>query len=576
MKILPRLKDYEKSLDKFYFPKDVDTKIVLNDEDGCYVDAFTTVFNDYFKQLTHCSLSTKNGKELIFTKKIQSEKQEYYEISILEEKIEIRYSDKLALRNAIATIISLTIQDKDKLYVDCAEIKDYPNFHYRSMLIDLARRYVPIEELKMHIRTLGLCKYNYLHWHLSDTSCFGYEVKCLPELNYKVNRKILSLEEMKELIDYAQSFGVESVPEIDVPAHCQYFTSVYPELLCEVEEPRDFDRPISTYTMCLSNQKTYDVVEKLIDELCGIFKGEYFHMGGDELYFYDIDFVNFWPEWKYCKHCKELAKRENIKDDLDFYIYFANKINKVIKRYGKKMIVYNDAIDISKPTKLDKDIIIHFWRVAMEDRGPVEGCSMQGFLDQGFKVINSYFPETYMCDFVKEDLLCKWNPLSSPKVLNEKESQIMGGEVCAWGIHNHFDYSMLPILCYFSDRLWNYEQMEESEEINQAFVRQTISHEKSTADIFSILNSRIPPLNDYDKFYYDRVDKDLDKIEVAIKNLTRLYNNGIGEIRAIRGYIYVLQELRNVLRKEQNLPMVDTTLWGFISESKLRKEGRMK
>ena len=46
-------------------------------------------------------------------------------------------------------------------------------------------------------------------------------------------------------------------------------------------------------------------------------------MGGDELYFYDIDFVNFWPEWKYCKHCKELAKRENIKDDLDFYIYFA-------------------------------------------------------------------------------------------------------------------------------------------------------------------------------------------------------------------------------------------------------------
>ncbi len=577
MKILPRLKSYVRENKEFIFPNGINTRILFDDEKySTYVNSFVQVFTDYFYQKTRAKLSLESGKELIFFSKIQSDIAEYYEINVKNDKILVNYSDELSVRNAMATLISLIIQNENVVFIDCARIKDYPNFSHRGMLIDVARRYIPFDELKMHIRTLGLCKYNYLHWHLSDTGCFAFEVKGLPELNEKVNRRIYTQEDMKELVEYAKGFGIESIPEIDIPAHSSYFTKVYPELLCHVEEPRNIDRPISTYAMCLSNPKTYEISTQLIKELCDIFDSKYFHLGGDELYFYDIDSESLWPEWSNCSLCKTLAKKEGIKSDLDFYIYFANKMNKVVKSFGKQMIVYNDAIDISKPSKLDKDIIIQFWRIAMEDRGPVEGCSMQGFIDDGYKVINSYFPETYMCDFVNENLLKKWTPLSSPAVKEGTESSILGSEVCAWGIHNHFDYSTLPILCYFSDRLWNSEEMEDSEEINEAFVRQTISHEKSTYNIFNILNCRIPPLNDYDKFFYDKIDKDLEKVEQAISSLTRLYNAGIGEIRSIRGYIYVLQEIRNLLRKEKNLPMVDTTLWGFISESKLRKEGKMR
>ncbi len=576
MKILPRIKHYSASEGKFVFPSDKPIKITIDvKENGCYVESFTKVFNDYFYQLTRSSMSCTDGVELIKAKQIKSDVKEYYEIDVSKDFIDIRYSCKLALRNAMATLISLTEQEGNNVYINCAKIKDNPNFSHRSMLVDVARRYVPMDEFKMHIRTLGLCKYNYLHWHLADNQ-FSYEVKCYPELNAKAQRKLYTQEELKELVDYAQSFGIESIPEIDVPGHCSFLLSAMPELFCDLEEPRDTDRPISKYVVCVSNPKTYEVLTNIISELCEIFKGRYFHAGGDELYFYDIEEENLWPEWKYCSRCKELMRQEGIDNDLDYYIYFANKINKILKTFGKKMIVWNDAIDISKPTKLDKDITIQFWRVAMEDRGPVEGCSMQGFLDQGFKVINSYFPEAYMCDFVKEENLYKWTPLSNPKVENGKENQILGGEICAWGVHNHFDYSTLPLLCYFSDRLWNSDEMENSEEIDQAFVRQTISHDVNTKNIFDILNFRIFPLNDYDKFFYDKIDKDLEKVENAIANLTSLYHRGIGEVRAIRGYIYVLQEIRNVLRKEQNLPMVDTTLWGFISESKLRKEGKMR
>lgn len=576
MKILPRIKYYSKIEGKFIFPFDCATKILVDIKDNaCYVNAFTKVFNDYFYQTTKASLSCSEGKEFIKAKHIDCNVKEYYEMVIKEDRIDIFYADKFGLRNAMATLISLTLQDNNRVYINCAEIKDYPDYSYRSFLVDIARRYVPIEEFKMHIRNMALCKYRYLHWHLQD-GAFGYEVKCYPQINALAKRRLYTHEEIKELVDYAESFGIESIPEIDIPAHSSYINKAIPEVFCDVVEPRNTEKPVSKYVVCVSNPKTFEVLTNIFSELCEIFKGEYFHIGGDELYFYDLEYTSLFPEWQNCSRCRELSKCEHLENDLDLYIYFINKVNKIVKSMGKRTIMFNDAIDISKPTKLDKDIIIQFWRVAMEDRGPVEGCSMQGFLDQGFKVINSYFPETYMCDFIKEENLRQWTPISNPKVENGKEELIIGSELCAWGVHNHFDYSMLPIICYFSDRVWNCIEMEESEEVDRAFVRQTISHDISTENIFDILNSRIPPLNDYDKFFYDKVDKDLEKVEKAITCLTRLYQNGLGEVRAIRGYLYVLQELRNVLRKEQNLPMVDTTLWGFISESKLKKEGKMR
>ncbi|MBE7083483.1 MAG: hypothetical protein E7373_02625 [Clostridiales bacterium] len=574
MQVLPRLKEYKGAEGKFIFPVGT-TKIEIDIvENGCFVNAFLGVYNDYFR-VTGTKLSLEEGKALIKASKISSDKKEYYEIVIKEDIINIFYADKFGLRNAIATIISAVEQDKKTVYIKCASIKDYPNYSHRGVLIDVARRFVPMDEFKMHIRSMGLCKYRYLHWHLSD-GVFSYELKCYPEVNDLAVRRLYTQEEIKELVSYAESFGIESIPEIDVPAHCSYLIKAIPDIFCDIEEPRNTEKPISKYVACVSSEKTYEVITNIFKELCEIFKGEYFHIGGDELYFYDLEYTSLFPEWQNCRRCKALAKQENLETDLDIYIYFINKINKIVKSLGKKTIMFNDAVDISKPTKLDKDIIIHFWRVAMEDRGPVDGCSMQGFLDQGFKVINSYFPETYMCDFVREDKLKVWTPTSSPKVENGKENQIIGSELCAWGVHNHFDYSMLPILCYFSDRVWNSEDMEESEEIDRAFVRQTISHKIDAVNIFDILNSRIPPLNDYDKFFPDKVNKDLEKVEQAMTYLTTLYVNGLGEVRAIKGYITVLQELRNQIRKEQNLPMVDTTLWGFISESKLKKEGKMR
>ena len=103
------------------------------------------------------------------------------------------------------------------------------------------------------------------------------------------------------------------------------------------------------------------------------------------------------------------------------------------------MIIFNDAIDISKPVPLSRDIILQFWRIAGEGRGPNIDCSFEKFLKAGFKVINSYYPETYADTELKTEKLVKWNPKNSPECEESLKKNILGGEMCAWGRMPHFE-----------------------------------------------------------------------------------------------------------------------------------------
>lgn len=119
------------------------------------------------------------------------------------------------------------------------------------------------------------------------------------------------------------------------------------------------------------------------------------------------------------------------------------------------MMMWNDNIDISKPTDLPRDILIHFWRIAEIHRGPHEGCSMEKFLEAGFEVVNSDAWETYVEADIYETNVprTEWSPYVYPPVDPRYHANLLGGEFCTWGA-DHLDYNMPGFLAYFSDRFW--------------------------------------------------------------------------------------------------------------------------
>ena len=233
---------------------------------------------------------------------------------------------------------------------------------------------------------------------------------------------------------------------------------------------------------------------------------------------YDHDDFRGWPTWYDCKHCTKLAKElgiymtpasevaaneaegtfkeKGIAGISEMFYYMVKRMHAIVTKAGKRMMMWNDYIDISKPCDLPRDILIHFWRIAAKYRGPREGCSMEKFLEAGFEVINSHYPQTYIEeDFYKPEVpLNTWAPKVYPPSEEQYKSQILGGWPSAWDNYDHFEYTLPSALAFYGDRLWDETPAEYGKEFNISITRLLLGVEAAEGfDVFSALGGYFLP-----------------------------------------------------------------------------------
>ena len=102
------------------------------------------------------------------------------------------------------------------------EMQDWPRFPYRGLLVDPARRYLPISVLQTMIDGLAYDKLNVLHLHLTDDQSFPLVLPSHPEMAAQGAFHpglTYSPAQVASLVAYAQDRGVLLVPELDTPGH---------------------------------------------------------------------------------------------------------------------------------------------------------------------------------------------------------------------------------------------------------------------------------------------------------------------------------------------------------------------
>ena len=384
----------------------------------------------------------------------------------INEKITVRYSDYLSLRNALATLSTLARVRDNALFFEACTLSQKPDCSYRSVMLDLARGIRDFSELKNHVILIAKAKLNHLHLHLFDSEGICFRAESFPEKSYLENA--YTVEQMKELNSLAKLLALEIVPEIDMPAHSSKIIESLPDFLCKVDSP-------SAWTVCAGSEKVYEFYDSVIKEVTSIFEGKYFHIGGDELEFADRPERNLLCKWSECSACNALMEREGLKDRQELFYYFVNRIYSIVKKYGRQMIMWSDQIDCARPCPIPKDVIMHFWRIAMKDRGPYENCSMNGQLKMGYTLINSHYPETYF-DFdhyMSSSSLSKFDWRANPE--NDFPEKIMGSEICAWEYGNkeyeHYNTSLPFTVFLFGDKLWSGKDLEYTDEYRRFMTR---------------------------------------------------------------------------------------------------------
>jgi hypothetical protein len=170
---------------------------------------------------------------------------------------------------------------------------------------------------------------------------------------------------------------------------------------------------------------------------------------------------------------------------------------------------------------------------------------MQRFLEEGFTVVNSFYEETYADDYMSEEALATWTPANRPPVEEKYRSQILGGEMCAWGIRNHFDYTIPANFFLFGDRLWNDEPSDVVEN-REMLTRQLLCEDVEMVNVFEILGGCMMPLDGLRKFC-SADNATLENTDKAIEQLTRKLAEGRYDRFVLKAFITCLEDLKGEL-----------------------------
>lgn len=552
--ILPRLKNHTPREGRFVFGKELRFFADSNNAASCAYNLLSEFCKEQEIRLTAA------GEADAHIRFVRTEgESEFYTLSVRPDGVTAGYTDCLSARNAAAAFVAMltvtpvpqseeTARVPVRYAADCCECSDRPDNPYRGFMVDVARRYIPLSELRLRVRELAFARMNVMHVHLLDTERYALKSEAVHALNVNTYFRQYTAEELRDLDEYAKGLGVALIPEIDLPGHGLFILDVCPELKCVKD-----GEPIGIWDVCVSNPNTYNLIDALIGELKGIFSCEYVHIGGDELCFYDMKDSGYWMHWKECDACRALMEKERIRDDSDFFCYFIRRVHAVCAAHGKKLMMWGDSVDTSRPVDLPRDILVQFWRVASPTRGPHEGCSMQRWLEEGFRVVNSFYEETYIDDYAEEERLAKWNPKTNPAVDPAYFGQIVGGEVCAWGTRDHFTYTLPSGLTLFGDRFWNDAPLPRGDELTAALTRQVVSREEGYPDVFRALGGGLLPLYGRNKFFpSDRVTAE--DVDACIARVRRTISGGWCDKFTLTEFIRCLEDAKKHYTEGQPEP----------------------
>ena len=66
--------------------------------------------------------------------------------------------------------------------VPCVQIKDWPRFKWRGLMLDVGRHFYSKSEVERILDAMALHKLNMFHWHLTDDQGWRIEIKKYPQL----------------------------------------------------------------------------------------------------------------------------------------------------------------------------------------------------------------------------------------------------------------------------------------------------------------------------------------------------------------------------------------------------------
>ena len=436
---VPQLKSWKNA--KGAFNTDTGEIVVTTRKDELKIAA------DYMKRSMHLMRPVKDEKAAATIElKLQSMGKgadEAYRIDIKPKSIIISGATPQAVLWGVQTVLQMRELNSQ---LPCGTIQDRPDYKLRGFVIDVARKFIPLDYLYNLVRTMSYYKMNCLQVHLNDNgfkkyfhdnwdetySAFRLESERFPELTARDGH--YTKAQFRAFIKESAMMGVEIIPEIDVPAHSLAFTHFRKSLGCEEFGVDHLD---------LTNPEVMPFVDSVFTEYLEgtdpVFCGPRVHIGTDEY--------------------------SNKKQDVvELFRGMTDHLIKLVESYGKQAVVWGSLTYAKGNTPVkSKNVLMDVWNNGFADPKAMKEAGYQLVsIPDGYVYI---VPAAgYYYDYLNDKFLYeRWTPANiGGVVFKEKDPQIEGGmfavwnDVCGNGISvGDIHHRTFPALQVIAQKCWH-------------------------------------------------------------------------------------------------------------------------
>jgi hexosaminidase len=363
---------------------------------------------------------------------------ESYQLDVAPGGARLQAATVAGALHGLATFAQLVVPGADGFQAAAIHIEDRPRFPWRGLMLDVSRHWMPLEVVERNLDAMAAVKLNVFHWHLSDDQGFRAESRRFPRLQqFGSDGNYYTQAEIRHAVAYARDRGIRVEPEFDMPGHTNSWLVGYPEL-ASAPGPYSIGRTWGVYdgAMDPTREETYEFLDAFLAEMTQLFPDPYFHIGGDE--------VNG-KQWSQSSSIQAFAKEHNLDGTRGLQVYFNQRIQKLLQKYGKIMVGWDEVLHPDLPA----DTVVQSWR-GQASLAQAASRGYRGILSAGY-YLDHLSPASYHYGI---------DPLAdaAQKLTPEEASRILGGEACMWAEYANaetVDSRIWPRAAAIAERLWS-------------------------------------------------------------------------------------------------------------------------
>ncbi|MFD9543048.1 beta-N-acetylhexosaminidase [Streptomyces sp. NPDC060022] len=243
------------------------------------------------------------------------------------------------------------------------QIEDSPRFPWRGLMLDVARHFMPKDDVLRYLDLLAAHKLNVFHFHLTDDQGWRIEIKRYPGLtetaSWRTRTKyghraselwdetphggFYTQDDIREIVAYATERHIRVVPEIDIPGHSQAAISAYPELgntdVVDTSALSVWDTWGINPNVLAPTDSTLRFFEGVFEEVLDLFPAAtspFIHIGGDEC---------LKDQWKESPAAQARMAELGLTDEDELQSWFIRHFDSWLTARGRRLIGWDEILE---------------------------------------------------------------------------------------------------------------------------------------------------------------------------------------------------------------------------------------